>query len=181
MNLSAVYRATELISDSIAVLPIKIQRMDEKNSKNEIENHPLKLVFGDKNNGNILSKFNLMKLLVQSVILRGNGFALINRTDDGTVTGLQFLEPQEVIINYNKITNQLYYTVPKLTKSKHIEPINMIHLLNFSYDGITGISTLQNARRTLGLATEAENHAEGFFKGGANLAGVLKVQSSLTT
>ena len=56
----------------------------------------------------------------------------------------------------------------------------MIHILNFSYDGITGISTLQHAKNTLGLATDSEAHAEGFFKGGANLAGIIKVQSSLT-
>ena len=52
-----------------------------------------------------------------------------------------------------------------------VEPVNMIHILNFSYDGITGISTLQHAKNTLGLATDSEAHAEGFFKGGANLAG----------
>ena len=54
----------------------------------------------------------------------------------------------------------------------------MLHILNFSYDGIRGISTLQHARQTLGLATDSENHAQGFFKGGANLAGILKVQST---
>ena len=37
-----------------------------------------------------------------------------------------------------------------------------------------------HARNTLGLATDSEAHAEGFFKGGANLAGIIKVQSSLT-
>jgi HK97 family phage portal protein len=56
----------------------------------------------------------------------------------------------------------------------------MLHILNFSYDGITGISTLSHAKQTLGLATDSENHAQGFFKGGANLAGILKVQSTLT-
>lgn len=62
-----------------------------------------------------------------------------------------------------------------------VEPCNMIHILNFSYDGIEGISTLKHARMTLGLATDAESHAAGFFKGGANLAGILKVQSTLTS
>ena len=32
-----------------------------------------------------------------------------------------------------------------------VEAINMIHILNFSYDGITGISTLKHARNTLGI------------------------------
>lgn len=179
MNLSAVYRATELISDSIAVLPIKIQQTDKKNGKNEIENHPLKWVFSDKNNGNLLSKFNLMKLLVQSVILRGNGFAYIERAEDGTVTGLRFLEPQEVIINYNKITNELYYTVPKMTKTKHIEPINMIHLIKNSYDGINGVSVLSYASRALKTSNATEESAKSFFDNGMNLSGVLTVQGQL--
>lgn len=179
MNISAVYRATELISDSIAVLPIKIQRMDDKNGKNEIENHPLKLVFSDKNNSNLLSKFTMMKLLVQSVILRGNGFALIKRAEDGSVIELQYLESNEVIINYNKITNELYYTVPKLTKSKHIEPINMIHLIKNSYDGVNGLSVLSYANRALKTANATEESAKSFFDNGCNLSGVLTVQGQL--
>ena len=178
MNLSAVYRATEIISDSIAVLPIKIQKLGEK-GKNEMDNHPLKLVFSDKNSNNILSKFTMMKLLVQSVILRGNGFALILRAEDGTVTGLRFLEPQEVIINYNKITGELYYTVPKLTKSKHIEPINMIHLIKNSYDGVNGLSVLSYAYRTIKNANATEESAKSFFDNGCNLSGILKVQGQL--
>jgi phage portal protein BeeE len=65
--------------------------------------------------------------------------------------------------------------------SNVIESCNMIHILNFSYDGITGISTLSHAKNTLGLAADSEAHASGFFKGGANLAGILTVQSTLTT
>lgn len=178
MNLSAVYRATELISDSIAVLPIKIQRMGEQ-GKNEVDNHPLKLVFSDKNNSNLLSKYTMMKLLVQSVILRGNGFALIHRAEDGTVTELQFLEPNEVQINYNKIKNELYYTVPKLTKTKHIEPINMIHLLKNTYDGVNGLSVLSYAARALKIANATEESANSFFGNGCNLSGVLTVQGQL--
>ena len=180
MNLSAVYRATELISDSIAVLPIKIQQTDKKNGKNEVESHPLKVVFSDRANGNILSKYNMMKLLIQSVILRGNGFAYIERAEDGTVTGLRFLEPQEVIINYNKITNELYYTVPKMTKSKHIEPCNMIHLIKNSYDGVNGISILSFAARELKTANATEESAKSFFDNGMNLSGVLTVQGQLS-
>jgi len=56
----------------------------------------------------------------------------------------------------------------------------MIHILNFSYDGINGISTLCHARNILGLATDAESHAAGFFKGGANLGGILKVNTPLS-
>jgi phage portal protein BeeE len=62
MNLSAVYRAVELISDSIAVIPIKIKEVD-KNHSEETNNHPLYYFFNDKTD-NTISKYNLMKLLV---------------------------------------------------------------------------------------------------------------------
>ena len=178
MNLSAVYRATELISDSIAVLPIKVQKLGE-DGKNELDNHPIKLLFSERNSNNLLSKFNFMKLLVQSVILRGNGFALIERAEDGTVTGLKYLESTEVIINYNKQTFDLYYTVPKLTKTKHIEPINMIHLVKNSYNGIEGVSVLSYANRIIKTANATEESAKSFFDNGMNLSGVLTVQGQL--
>lgn len=182
MNLSAVYRATELISDSVAVLPIKVQRHNKEYGKNEMDNHPLNIIFSDKNNNNNLSKYTLMKLLIQSVILKGNGFAYIERASDGTVTGLRFLESQDVLINYNKYTNKLYYqcTLFNSGKKVNIEPINMIHLIKNTYDGVTGISVLSYANRTLKTSNATEESAKSFFDNGMNLSGVLTVHSQLS-
>ncbi|WP_455094400.1 phage portal protein [Prevotella koreensis] len=182
MNLSAVYRATEIISDSIAMLPIKIQQLNKENGKTEIENHPLKNVFGNKNNGNILTKFTLMKLLIQSVILKGNGFVHIERADDGTVKKLRYLEAQDVIINWDKFSNKLYYSVPLFNSQKktRIEPINMIHLIKNTYDGVNGQSVLSYANRTLKTSNATEESAKSFFDNGMNLSGVLTVQGQLT-
>lgn len=174
MNLSAVYRCTELISDSVAMLPIYV-------SKEElvIDNHPVTLIFSDNGN-NILSKFNFIKLLIQSVILKGNGFAYISRANDGRVTNLRFLEASDVIINYDKYKNILYYTCDLISRGKKIEPINMIHLFKNSYDGVNGISVLSYATRTIGNANATENSAKAFFDNGANLSGVLTVQGQLS-
>ena len=177
MNLSAVYRAVELISNSIASLPIKILIHDES-GKNEAEKHPLNYVFSDRNTDNLISRFSLMKLLVQSVLLRGNGFALIERHADGTVKALRYLEANDVIINYDKIKNKLYYDVPIL--KKHIEPKDMIHFLMFSYDGIKGLSVLQNAARSLSIAHSSENAAKAFFDSGMMINGILKVQGPVS-
>ena len=172
MNLSAVYRAVELISNSIATLPIKILINDES-GKNEADKHPLNYVFSDRNTDNIISKFTLVKLLVQSVLLRGNGFALIERNGD-RVKSLRYLEPNDVIINYDKVKNSLYYDVPII--KKHVEPKDMLHFVMFSYDGIKGLSVLQNAARSLGIAQASENAAKSFFDNGMMINGILKVQ-----
>lgn len=172
MNLSAVYRAVELISNSIATLPIKILISDESGN-NEAEKHPLNYVFSDRNTDNLISKFTLFKLLVQSVLLRGNGFALIERKGD-RVNSLRYLEPNDVQIVFDKVRNTLYYDVPLI--KKRVEPQDMLHFVMFSYDGIKGLSVLQNAARSLSIAHASENAAKGFFDNGMMINGILKVQ-----
>lgn len=173
MNISAVYRAVEIISDSVAMLPVRIKQVDATH-KEEIATHPLNVIFQN----NTLTKYNLMKLLIQSVLLKGNGFAYIERGADGTVTNLRFLQSNDVIINYDKAKDKLYYTSP-IIGTKKIEPCNMIHLIKNTYDGVNGISVLSFATRSVKLANNTENSANSFFTNGCNLSGVLTVQGQL--
>lgn len=175
MNLSAVYRAVELISDGVAILPIQIK--DKSHNGENIE-HPLNDVFND-NSYNLLTKYNLIKLLVQSVMLKGNGFAYIERNQQGVAVDIQFLQSEDVIVNYNKYTNELYYTVTNHNNIKgKVEPCNMIHLIKNSYDGINGISILSFANRCIKTAQATENTAKDFFSKGCNLSGTLTVQGA---
>ena len=176
MNISAVYRATELISESIAMLPIKI-KITDKTHKEELESHSLNLVF--QNKYGLMTRFNFIKLLIQSVILRGNGFAYIDRAEDGTVKALRFLESNDVNIFYKKGKEESLYYTCNYIKGK-IEPINMIHLVKNSYDGVNGVSLISYASRSINLANSTENSANNFFKSGCNLSGVLTVQGQLT-
>src|SRR3712207_6380754 len=53
--------------------------------------------------------------------------------------------------------------------------------------GVTGVQTcalpisLSYAKKTLQIASDSEGNAAGFFKGGGNLAGILKANAPLTT
>ncbi|GAH02465.1 unnamed protein product, partial [marine sediment metagenome] len=60
-------------------------------------------------------------------------------------------------------------------KERIIEQSNMFHILNFSYNGLIGVSTLSYASDTLGLTQASEKTAKGFFNSGANLSGILSV------
>lgn len=173
LTLSAVYRCVELISDGVAILPIDIETKDGK----YLPNHQLYQVFDNRDN--ILDRYTLVKMLIQSVLLKGNGYCYIHRNQDGSVRSLRFLEASDVTINYNKETNKLYYTVPLISQKK-IEPVNMIHLKKFSYDGINGISVLSFASNSVKNSKNTEQSASDFFSNGRNLAGILKVNSPLT-
>lgn len=173
-SISAVYRAVEIISDSIAVLPLKV-RNSNANHMEDIPEHPIHFAF----NNNTCSKFILMKMLMESVMLRGNGFAYIERGNDGSPTGIRYLNPSEVVVSYNKHNNTLWYK-STVIKGGRIEPINMIHLVKNTTDGVNGVSIVSFASRTLGLANATENSAKQFFDNGCNLSGILKVQGQLT-
>lgn len=177
MNVSAVFAATNLISNTIAMLPIKVLTKTD-NGKNELQQHPLNLVFSDFDNGNLLSRFTLLKMIVQSVILKGNAFCYIQRANDGTVLGLRFLESSDVLIYYNKQKDLLWYDAPVISK-KHIEPINMLHFILHSYDGINGLSVLSYANRTLAITNASENTAKNFFEYGMNVNGLLKANTPI--
>ena len=84
-----------------------------------------------------------------SVLLTGNGYAYIER--DGTDLQLIYVPSSQVgiewIVDAKGIRRKRY----RITGFKDlVQPKDMIHVLNFSYDGIIGVSTLTHARQTLG-------------------------------
>ncbi|MCS2304854.1 phage portal protein [Bacteroides ovatus] len=176
MLLSAVYRCVDVISDSVAQLPLEPYYVDDEGFKTKFTKHPTYWLLNREPNDQ-MSRFTFIKTLVTSVLLTGNGYALINRDEKGDAKELIFLKNQ---IQYQSLLKTVRRCTNITGMNQLVEAINMIHILNFSYDGITGISTLKHARNTLGLTADSEAHAEGFFKGGANLAGIIKVESSLT-
>jgi phage portal protein BeeE len=89
-SLSPFFAATELISNSVAQLPILVKR------KNDVDfNHPLNYLFKDA----LISKYNFMKMLIADVILHGNGYAYIERANDGTPINLVYCEYGSVATN----------------------------------------------------------------------------------
>lgn len=177
MLLSTVYRCVDVISDSVAQLPLEPYYIDSEGYKTKFVQHPTYYLLSKEPN-KLMSRFTFIKTLIVSVLLKGNGYAYIERDSKGDATALKYI-PSDLVTILDDKNGGIKYSVVGFKGL--IESCNMIHILNFSYDGINGISTLQHARQTLELATDSESHAAGFFKGGANLAGILKVNSSLTS
>lgn len=180
MLLSTVYRCVDVISDSIAQLPLEPYIIDDTGYKEKFTKHPSYWLLNKEPNKK-MSRYTFIKTMIVSMLLKGNAYAYIERDAQGNAIALHYIDSGLVTIAKSDSVDDdnIYYFVTGIKGV--VESCNMIHLLNFSYDGINGLSTLHHAKLTLGLATDAESHAAGFFKGGANLAGILKVDSPLTT
>lgn len=177
--LSTVYRCVEVISDSVAQLPLEPYKIDSEGFKIKFTSHPSYRLLNSEPNSR-MSRFTFIKTLVVSTLLKGNGYAYIERDSEGNAVALHYIPSELVtIIKPKTLKDNTAYSITGI--GNVIEACNMIHILNFSYDGVEGISTLTHAKNTLGLSADSEAHASGFFKGGANLAGILTVQSTLTS
>lgn len=155
--LSTVYRCTEVISDSIAQLPLEPYKIDENGYKAKYVGHPTYSLLNREPN-NKMTRFTFIKTMVVSMLLKGNAYAYIERDNKGNAKALHYIPSELVtIISPQTISDNIMYNVTGMANA--IEACNMIHLLNFSYNGIVGISTLAHAKSTLGLAADSEAHA----------------------
>jgi len=176
-TLSAFHRCVELISSSVANLPISVLFIDRQGNKKQRNNHRLNVVFQNM----LLTRYQFIHNLVKDVITSGNAFAYIHRDNGGNVKQITYLQPSEVQVVYNKQRGELYYQIPSISKQQKIEPYDIIHLVQNSKDGIVGTSTLSLMNRTLKGAGYAEKTALNLFENnGQSPRGILTVESQLT-
>ena len=184
MLLSTVYRCVDLISDSIAVLPLETYRIDAEGFKSPMRDVEIFEILNLEPNED-MTRFVFLKVMAVSMLLRGNAYAYIER-ENNRVQQLIYIPSNHVSIEFLKIDGKKRkryrvtgfddYDLPAL-----VDPQDMIHILNFSYDGVIGVSTLTHARQTLGIASDSEAHASGFFKSGANMSGILTIEGTRLT
>ena len=167
LALSAVYRCVEVITNGVASLPIKLYRVDEKGFKYEVKND-LSYILSKRPNKK-MNAYTFYKLMMKDVLMAGNAYALIMR-DGKNVVGLQYI-PAGLVSPIDKI-DHIEYMVTGIKGTVRQE--DMIHILNYSDNGVIGISVLSHARRVLGIADAGDKSADNFYRSGGCTSGFLK-------
>lgn len=178
MLLSTVYRCVDVISDSVAQLPLETFKVDSEGFKRLYLDHPAYTLMNEEPNEN-MTRFTFFKTMVASVLLKGNAYAYIERDNRGNAEQLVYLNVHSVDIVWvedKEGVKRKRYKV--IGFGDLVDPKDMIHILNFSYDGIIGVSTLTHARQTLGISTDSESKAAGFLKGAGGISGILTIENT---
>ena len=177
MKISAVYRCVNVIADSLAQLPLEPYQI-VNGFKIKYTSHPTYRLLNEEPNGN-MTKYTFLKLLVCDMLLNGNAYAYIERDSKGNAVHLHYIPSQSVtIIPPETLDDKIYYQVTGFKSA--VEDCDMIHILNYTNDGINGISTINYAINALNLAADADSSASSFYKKGANCTGFLSVNSPVT-
>lgn len=170
LQLSAVYRAVDLISNAVAMLPITLFANGKKvdDDLSYLVNYEPNFVF---------THFQLFKTIVIDILQKGNGFLWIRRDERNVIEELRYLKPEDVVILYNETTNRKRYRIKP--SNQIIDSDDIIHFMNWTKDGVKGISVLANARRSLGIADSSESTAQNYFEKGGAITGVLSGKTVL--
>lgn len=172
--LSTFFGGVELISNSIAEIPILIKNI---NDKQIIDNHPLitALKYGQ------LSKFNLIKQLIHDVYVNGNGIAYIERTGPD-IKALTYCPPGSYTIFVNELTGKVLYQITLYGKNTiTVDGSSVIHIFKNSKNGLTGCGIASYANITFPLSSATDRSALEFFDSGGNVSGILQAKRQLDT
>lgn len=180
MQLSAVYRSVEVITDGLASMPIGVETLTEGKGWSVNRKHPASHMLNSEPSG-LMTRFTLFKTLIAKMLLDGNGIARIRRDKSGDPLSIELVVNTVNFFRKEDNSGMVYRVYDPITEDyEFVDGDDIIHVLNFTYDGMIGVSTLTHAALSTGLAMAAEKQAAGFFKGGANLSGVLKVNGKVT-
>lgn len=176
MSLSSVYRCVEVISNSVAQLPLEPFKVDRQGYKKKYVQSPTYFLLNKEPNRR-MTRFTYIKMMVSSMLLRGNAYSYIVRDEKGNAQEMIYLDANKVKPIAHE-DGSVTYMVQGF--GYEIPAEDMIHILNTTYDGVNGVSVISHAMNSIQLSNASEAHANGFFTGGANVAGILKVQGSVT-
>ena len=169
LTLSAVYCAVELLSNSLAVLPITIEKRTQKN-REVLESHPLAFFLNNQVNS-YLTSFMFRKTIARCLLLRGNAYAIIIRDENsGKLERLQYIPYGLVSLRYNKQTDQIiYYYNGNAYGSQDI-----IHFKINSEDGIYGRSVIHYAADSMGISIAAMEYGSSAYGAKGMMMGVIE-------
>ena len=174
MQTSAVYACVRVISETIASLPCGLFR-DVAGNQEPAKEHPLYEVLHNMANPDMTS-FTFREVMMTSLLLYGNAFARIVKDEAGHVKELWYLNPTQCSVEKDLRTKRLryYYYDDIQDKTFIYKPEQIFHIVGLSYDGITGLSPIDQAREAVGLALATEEFGARFFGNGARPGGVLE-------
>lgn len=176
LTYSAVWRAVNLISESIACLPWTIRERKRENGRTVTEplyKHPaynlLDLAPNDETDA-----FQFRQAMIAHGLTWGNGYAEITRDRSQRPAELWLIEPDRVRIDRDENGRIIYEVTNGAGKNSIIPAADMFHLKGPGFDGLVGYSVISYAARSIGLGMATEQFGADFFSNGANPSMILQ-------
>lgn len=182
LTLSAYYDGVNLISNHVGYLPFHVILRDlETGNRDKQPRHQLMNLMNWEANTSYyggMSAFTFKKTMTVHMLNWGNAFAIIHRGRAGRIRELELVEPWRTRIEKDTNDKTIYYKFKDYPEIYN--PRDVLHLHQFSLDGIVGKSIIEaGARERFGGHIAAATYGEAFFGNGTHMGGILISEDSL--
>ncbi|MFQ9979566.1 phage portal protein [Clostridium cadaveris] len=173
-NVATLEGCVELISNTIAMIPIKLYKK-ENGAIREIEDD-IRLKLLNDDTGDTLTAFDFKKALIQDYLLVGNGYAYINK--QGTkIKSLHYVKSEELSINRN--VDPIFKDYDILVNGRTYKPYQFLKVLRSSRDGSTGTGIIESNPILLSVAYNSLRYENVLAKTGGNKKGFINSEKAL--
>jgi HK97 family phage portal protein len=171
-------RCIAVIAENSAAVPLKVYRETDNGGREPATEHPLYPVLQSQMNPS-LTAFEGREMLVAGVLVHGNAYARIERDGRGQVTALYPYEPGNVSVE-RLPSGRLRYKISKANGgTETLLQEEVLHLRYRTRDGVMGLSPIQIAAATFGLALAQQDQAGAQVQNSFRPAGALVFPGNL--
>lgn len=175
---ATVWACVRYLSQTTGVLPWRVFRPGPRMAGVFAAGHPLNRVIGARPNPE-WSSFQFRETLIAWALLRGNGYAEIERDAVGRAVALWPIHPDRVTVMRDE-DGDLFYRVHNGGQDRSdIAAFDMFHLRGFG-EGPVGLNVVEYAAESIGWARATEIFGSTFFGEGLNPSGIVSTKAPLS-
>jgi HK97 family phage portal protein len=175
MKIPSVAAAVDLITSSVAQLPIYLYKQTENGVVEKVDDKRVFLLNEEPNE--LTNGYNFKKQIVKDYLFYGASYTKIEKFRND-VLGLYRLPIKEITVT--KYKNGYKFSGEVNFYTETFLPEELIIILKDSEDGITSTGILYNHGDLLKLALDEMDYTSSIMKNGALPIGILKSASRLT-
>lgn len=172
MQLSAVWSCINLLSETMATLPLVIYEVKRNGDKIPARDTRLWQVLHNPNQ--IMTAHDFWLCMSLNRFLTGNAYALIHRDGTGALIGLAPLASASGQMEVAMLDGQVIYQYKKDGKYTYFTSDQILHWKGMG-NGVVGLSTFDYMRATTNEMKNAQKNASALYGNGNQLTGIVTV------
>lgn len=177
LQISTVWACVDLLSRSIASLPIHTYLIEADGSKTRDTKCNLNYIVNVSPNYS-MTPFEFWQTMVMHWALRGNAYALIVRKTDKTVKALYPLNPDQMQVFQNDHGNIIYQYYDKNSKVAQYKPEQILHWKCLG-NGLIGLSKLDYMRASITESALSQETAVDLYRNRGKVNGILSASATV--
>ena len=178
LNIPAVARCVNLISETVSMIPIKLYREEITGGKRKtVEVTDSRCDLLNEDTKDTLDGAQFKKALVRDYLLNGNAYAYINKQRN-SVKSLHYVDSKNITINQN--FNPIFKDYNILVHGQTYKPFDFLKILRATKDGARGSGIVEENGELLKVAYTTLKFEQNLVSTGGNKKGFINAKNRLT-